>query len=66
MKIDDKEFSKELLLACQTWWEGHRPVAFTPQEHLENSTVNTTGDSEKAIAKLVEKAIRNDLIELGD
>lgn len=66
VKTEDKEFSAELLLACRTWWEGHRPLAFTAQEHLKNPTVNTTGDGEKGIAVLVAKAIDHGLIELGD
>jgi hypothetical protein len=39
--------------AAQAWWERHRPVAWTAEEHYANPTVNTTTQAEKDLAKCI-------------
>lgn len=58
--------SYALLLACRQWWEGHRPIAFSIDDHLENPGINTSGEGEKLIAKLVAAAITDGMIGRGE
>lgn len=54
----------KIVLAAIQWWEMHRPIAYTKQQHIENPSVNTITDSEKqlaiSVAGYVKKRKNND------
>ena len=54
----------KIVLAAIQWWEMHRPIAYTKQQHIENPSVNTATASEKQlaihVAEYVKKGIWND------
>lgn len=45
--------TNQILGAAHVWWAGRRPLSFTLHQHLQNPTVNTCGDAEKALAQAV-------------
>jgi len=48
----------KIVLAAIQWWEMHRPIAYTKQQHIENPSVNTATDSEKQLAISVARYVR--------
>lgn len=47
--------------AARKWWEMHRPVGWTLEQHLANPTINTTAsEADRALARAVAKAIFGD------
>lgn len=46
--------------AAVKWWESHRPLAFSEQEHLANPTINMCGDlpGQHALARAVSSLIK--------
>lgn len=32
------------------WWETHRPLSFTLEQHLKNPTINTSSKAEEQLA----------------
>lgn len=48
----------EIVRAAVQWWEFHRPLSFTLDEHLEHYAVNTCSEPEKNLARAVANAVR--------
>jgi len=48
----------KIVLAAIQWWEMHRPIAYTKQQHIENPSINTVTDSEKQLAIHVAEYVR--------
>jgi hypothetical protein len=42
-----------ILSKSYDWWRGHRPVAWSESDHLNNPTINTCTDAEKRLAVAV-------------
>lgn len=36
---------QRVLRAAKAWWEGHRPVNYSEQQHLANPVINMCGDT---------------------
>ena len=51
------EHGTNILIAAESWWLGLRPINWTEAQHIENPTVNTTTDNEKALAKSIGDAM---------
>jgi hypothetical protein len=45
---------------AKAWWESFRPMGWTVEEHLRNPTINTSGESEEALAAAVARWIEAD------
>ena len=46
---------RQIVIAANAWWKDNRPAGWTMRQHLENPTVNTTTDTEAALASAVAK-----------
>jgi hypothetical protein len=42
-----------VILAAVQWWEGHRPLAYTLEKHIENPQVNCPNEPAQALAQAV-------------
>jgi hypothetical protein len=48
--------SDNLVKTAKAWWEFHRPIGWSLEQHLANPGVNTFNKIEKALALEVAKA----------
>jgi hypothetical protein len=63
ISIEEKrQVQMRLLAVSRQWWEAHCPTGWDIRQHLDNPAVNTTTDSETAMAKAVASAIEIGLI----
>lgn len=56
----------EIVRAAVLWWEAHRPLSFTLEEHLEHCTVNTCYEPEKNLARAVANAVRINAVRISE
>lgn len=50
---------RRVIIAAVEWWEMHRPVAWTPSEHLQNPGVNTPTATARMLAEAVAAYLRD-------
>lgn len=53
--------NERVVKASIKWWESHRPVTWTFEEHLLNPQVNTDSDSAGELAEAVAEYLINSI-----